>query len=263
MPPKRKATGSGGGGGPARKRTNAAAASAVAAPAAPAEPEYNPPRSKRWSKVSGSANAEASYRMVWKDKEKAYSYITICTPYHAVSNDEDDENSDSDSDGDSESGKKPDKKKGGEDEEEGGGEDDNDDDGAERLGPRCRKRPCYCNKLVGSDSNPEHPWVISWAGMKKFENQFLHMDLRVPDYFSMYTFNDHGAYGSLEVLQNLILDFEEAAKEWREQWAVCEGVVHWLAHPASRIFEMYVRSRFPSILSLVLPASSLAALDLF
>ncbi|KAK4159952.1 hypothetical protein QBC43DRAFT_120756 [Cladorrhinum sp. PSN259] len=39
----------------------------------------------------------------------------------------------------------------------------------------------------------------------------------------MYTFNDHSAYGALEVLQNVILDFEEA-NGWQEKWAVCEAL---------------------------------------
>ncbi|TGJ79983.1 hypothetical protein E0Z10_g8783 [Xylaria hypoxylon] len=214
MPPKRKSTGSS---GPAKKRKKAAAVIA--------EPKYEPPRSKRWSAVSGSANAEGDYRMVWKDEEVAYSYITLCSALYLDSDDEDD---DEDSDEDSEKGDESDE----EDEEEG----DNDDDGAKRLGPRCEKRRCLCFKPLAS--NPEHPWVISWAGFKKFDNQFIHTFLRDPDNFSMSTFSDHAGYSSVEILQNLLLDFEEAAKEkrggWREQWAVCECTAHWLLHSDSR-----------------------------
>lgn len=227
---------------------------ADAAAVEPVEPKYKPPRSKRWSDVSASANAEAAYRMVWKNKEKAYSYITLCSAFGVESDDEDDDDDDSDGGLESEGRKKADEKKEQEREEEEEWVDvdvDDDDDGAERLGPRCRKKPCYCYKRVDSDSNPEHPWVISWAGMRKFENQFLHVYVRIPDYFSMYTFNDHAAYGSLQVLQNLVLDFEEAAKDWREQWAICEGVAHWLSHHASGQYYMYVGIRFLSFLSLI------------
>lgn len=31
-----------------------------------------------------------------------------------------------------------------------------------------------------------------------------------PDMFDMYTYNDHQAYGMLEVIQNLLLDWDEA-----------------------------------------------------
>jgi hypothetical protein len=52
------------------------------------------------------------------------------------------------------------------------------------------------------------------------------MSFRTPDYFDMYTFNDHSAYGAVEVVQNLLLDFDEAfkAKQWREAWTVVEGL---------------------------------------
>ncbi|KAI0472329.1 hypothetical protein F4859DRAFT_101250 [Xylaria cf. heliscus] len=218
MPPKRKSTGSS---GPASKR---AKASSAAAPAA--EAVFEPPRSDRWAAVSGSANAEGDYRMVWKDEEKAYSYITLCSAFYVEDSDEEEEE---DSDDEKE-----------EDEEEDGEEDDDDEDErTKRLGPRCEKKRCVCFKPLSS--NPEHPWVISWAGMKMFNNQFTHVGLRDPDNFSMYIFNDHANYGALEVLQNLFLDFEEAAREkrgdgWREQWAVCECVAHWLLHHAGASF---------------------------
>ncbi|KAI0112263.1 hypothetical protein GGR51DRAFT_508660 [Nemania sp. FL0031] len=220
MPPKRKSAASS---GPASKKSKQAAAAAPP-PAEPAE-EYEPPRSKRWSELSGSANAEGHYRMVWKDEEKAYSYITLCSASYIRSKLEDDDYDDDEGeDSETEEG----------DEEE---EDEADDD-EERLGQRCSKKKCVCFKPLAS--SPEHPWVISWAGFRKFNNQFTQTNLRDPDNFGMYTFNDHAAYGSLEVLQNLFLDFEEAGKEkrggWREQWAVCECIVHWLLHDMGQIF---------------------------
>ncbi|KAI1349420.1 hypothetical protein F5Y01DRAFT_187286 [Xylaria sp. FL0043] len=222
MPPKRKSTGSS---GRANKKTKAAPA--------PAEPEYKPPRSKRWSAVSASANAEADYRMVWKDEEKAYSYITLCQPFYVDDDGSEDEEEDDDDDSAGDVSDKDDEDKG----EEEGEEDEEEGDAGEgkRLGPPCGKKHCKCFKPYAA--NPDHPWVISWAGYEKFTNQFLHMFVRDPDRFGMYTFNDHAGYGTIEVLENLFLDFEEAAKEqrgeWREQWAICEGTVHWLLHNSS------------------------------
>ncbi|KAI0454401.1 hypothetical protein F5B21DRAFT_475259 [Xylaria acuta] len=230
MPPKRTSTGSTGSGAPASKKVKAAAAPAAE------EDTFKPPRGKRWAAVSGSANAEGHYRMVWKDEEKAYSYVTLCSAYYAQDSDSDSDEEDSDDsdkddpdDGDEEEGDESDK------------DDDDDDDGkTRRLGPRCEKgKRCVCFQPLSA--NPEHPWVVSWAGFRKFNNQFIHADLRVPDHFSMYAFNDHAGCGSLEVLQNLFLDFEDAAKDkrgdgWRERWAVCECVAHWLLYRSGGTF---------------------------
>ncbi|KAI1295809.1 hypothetical protein F5Y03DRAFT_399149 [Xylaria venustula] len=206
MPPKRKSTSSN---GRATKKAKSAAASS--------EPEYVPPRSKRWSAVSASANAEADYRMVWKDEKKAYSYVTLCSAFYLESDDEEDEEEDEDSDGDrSDDEEEEEEEEEDEDEEEEGDEGDS----TERLGPRCGKKRCQCFKPYAS--NPEHPWVISWAGHRKFMNQFLHAFVRNPDNFSMYTWNDHAGSGILEVIENLLLDYEDAAKEqcgeWREHY---------------------------------------------
>lgn len=40
----------------------------------------------------------------------------------------------------------------------------------------------------------------------------------------MYTLNDHAGYGVMEVVQNLLLDFEDAASNWKEQCAVSEAL---------------------------------------
>ncbi|RAK73190.1 uncharacterized protein BO72DRAFT_480449 [Aspergillus fijiensis CBS 313.89] len=50
------------------------------------------------------------------------------------------------------------------------------------------------------------------------------LNLRNPDAFDMYTFNDHAGYGAIEVAQNMLLDFQEAAGNWKEQWAICEAL---------------------------------------
>lgn len=40
----------------------------------------------------------------------------------------------------------------------------------------------------------------------------------------MYTYDDHMAYNVLQVLQNLVFDYEEAKGNWREQWVICEAL---------------------------------------
>ncbi|KAJ3565697.1 hypothetical protein NPX13_g7410 [Xylaria arbuscula] len=177
--------------------------------APPATPKYEPPSSGR------ILIHHALFPLVYRVRDE----------------DEEDDDEDDD-DGDSEDGDSS-------DEDEGDG-DERDVDGLKRQGPTCGKKHCKCFKPVAA--NPEHPWVISWAGFKKFRNQFIHNFVRDPEHFGMYMYNDFAAYGSLEVLENLLLDFEEAEKEqrggWREQWAVCEAAVHWLLHGTGQAFCM-------------------------
>ncbi|KAI1139469.1 hypothetical protein F5Y05DRAFT_378997 [Hypoxylon sp. FL0543] len=206
MPPKRAASGSG---TSSRKRTKT-----------PTDEPDEPPRSKRWSAVSASANADADYKMTWKNPDKWYSFITICSP---IQGEEDEDEDEDDEDGEDE-------------------EDDNDNDVDEtdddaRGGPKCGKKDCICFKPVRE--NPDHPWIISQAGYRKYYTQHIHLSLRDPDSFGMYTYNDHAGRGCLEMVQNLFLDYVEAAERgWREQWAVCEGLALWLLHPASGVMMM-------------------------
>ncbi|PYI00176.1 hypothetical protein BO71DRAFT_312568 [Aspergillus ellipticus CBS 707.79] len=51
------------------------------------------------------------------------------------------------------------------------------------------------------------------------------LDLRDPDCWSMYMFGDYAGYGAVEVVQNLLVDFREAAGYWRQQWVICEALV--------------------------------------
>ncbi|KAI1333986.1 hypothetical protein F5Y15DRAFT_403400 [Xylariaceae sp. FL0016] len=74
------------------------------------------------------------------------------------------------------------------------------------------------------------------ATYDKFTTAIVQVQLRDPDSFGMYTFNDHAAYGALEVVQNLLLDFEEAAaRGWREEWLVCEAMVMFLSNDAGNM----------------------------
>ncbi|KAI2601846.1 hypothetical protein GGR54DRAFT_626707 [Hypoxylon sp. NC1633] len=169
-------------------------------------PTDDPPQSSRWSAVSGSANADADYKTTWKNPDKSYSFVTICSP---LRNEDDDDEED----------------------------EDKEDDDKKEAGEGCGRKNCVCLKPV--NENPEHPWVISHAGYRKYVTQRIHLQLRDPDNFGMYTYNDHAAYGGLEVVENLLLDYDEATERgWKEQWAVCEGLGLFLLSPMSGIVTM-------------------------
>lgn len=50
------------------------------------------------------------------------------------------------------------------------------------------------------------------AGLARYRMAGDVMNLRSPNAFALYTFDDHMAYGVLEVVQNMLLDFDEAHK---------------------------------------------------
>lgn len=115
------------------------------------------------------------------------------------------------------------------DEDEDEDEEDDDEEGAPK--PQKQKRlvcdggkTCPCFKPASD--HPGHLYVVTSAGLTRHLYSGNMMSFRTPDYFDMYTFNDHSAYGAVEVVQNLLLDFDEAfkAKQWREAWTVVEGL---------------------------------------
>ncbi|KAL2847322.1 hypothetical protein BJX68DRAFT_268189 [Aspergillus pseudodeflectus] len=120
------------------------------------------------------------------------------------------------------------------DEEADENEDDEEDgDDGEAKKPKKAKctggLTCICNKPAAE--HPEHPYTVSVSGYRKFIDLIAHTNLRSPDAFDMYIFNDFERYGVLEVLQNLVLDFIEAKDNWKEQWAVCESIpVYWISN---------------------------------
>lgn len=76
-------------------------------------------------------------------------------------------------------------------------------------------------------------------------------DLRCPDLFDMYIYNDYHGYGIVQVIQNTLLDFDqEKEKEkdnWKEQWAICEATILFFQSGHAMPFFMQVLS-FLSIL---------------
>lgn len=206
-PQPKKAKSSGAASGAASEEASSAAASTSAPAPAPV------PKSKRWSAVSASRNADHDFKVAVQDPERANAFICICPPSFA-NNDEDEEDEDSDDDEE-------------DDEEDDDDEEEDDDDDAPKSGKKPKQKcdggeTCLCKKPA--NENPEHDWIVSYAGFRKWIAQDTMSGVRCPDFFSMYTFNDHSAYGTLEVIENLMLDWVEAGT-WREQWAVCEGLV--------------------------------------
>lgn len=77
--------------------------------------------------------------------------------------------------------------------------------------------------------HPDHSWVITVAGIQKFITLSIQSQVRDPDAMDMYTYNDHFGYGVLELAQNLLLDFDEAKGDWKQQWSICESVIMFFA----------------------------------
>ncbi|CCF47840.1 hypothetical protein CH063_04302 [Colletotrichum higginsianum] len=202
MPPKKRsnANEAGEASGTAKKtKTTASGASAAAN-----ESRWST-KSKRWSAVSASRNADDDYKKAMEDIEYAYTYTCRC-PLGTKGGDPDDEDEDEEDDYD--------------DEED---DDDEGDEGEKQPKAKCDGgKTCLCMKPAAE--HPDAPFVITNAGYRKLMNQQVHCQVRDPDNFDMYTYNDHYAYGILQVIQNLVLDYEEAKENWREQWVICEAI---------------------------------------
>ncbi|KAL4803157.1 hypothetical protein BDV18DRAFT_163216 [Aspergillus unguis] len=138
---------------------------------------------KRWSAVSVSRNLAQAYL----ERRDLESYICICqSQINARGPDDSDD------------------------------EDEDEDEEVSKI-PKCDAgKTCVCNKPASG--HPEHPYTLVTAAYQKFSDQIIHTNVRLPDAFDMYVFNDFAGYGVLEVLQNLAVDFEEARAQgdWKE-----------------------------------------------
>ncbi|KAI9044001.1 uncharacterized protein KD926_002380 [Aspergillus affinis] len=202
MPPKRAAAGS----TAASKRQKTTPTTSVVA------------TNHRWAAVSGTGNIYAGYiEQMAKDPEGRYAYKCLCRPPFP--------------DGDYESDEEGSLNEGCSDSEHDNKTNANDKETATGENPPAKPRcdggkTCLCKKPVAE--HPDHPWAFTHAGLSKFIDLRLCGDLRCPDFYDMYTFNDHHSYGIMEVVENLILDFDEAKEDWKEQWAMCEAAVLFL-----------------------------------
>jgi hypothetical protein len=102
---------------------------------------------------------------------------------------------------------------------------------------KCKKN-CLCGKPL--DDKPNHPYALTSAGFYKYKLSGTMVDVRDPDGFGMYTFNDHASYGALEVLRNLMVDFDEAfaANDVREMWVNVETIAMHLKYGQGDSFYM-------------------------
>jgi hypothetical protein len=194
MPPKRKSTDAAG--DSASKKSKASTDNA---------PAVTPvPRSKRWSKgVSGSANADTEYRtMMTRNPKPAWEFVCQCRPI-AEADDDDSEDED-------------------EEDEDEDGEGEGEPKKTDRRPPCDNGKSCLCTK--SSSEHPEHPYTLSLGGVQKFSTTAILCSLRNPDMFDMYIYNDFYGYGLLEVVGNLLLDFDEAKDDWKQQWFICEAM---------------------------------------
>lgn len=218
MPPKRQSnTSETGAASGATKKTKTTTATDVCE--APNETRWST-KSNRWSAVSASRNADYDYKKAMEDIEDAYTYTCRCAFGTKHADDEDDEEDDED------------------DEDDEGGE-----DGKQPKAKCDGGKTCLCTKPAAD--HPDAPFVIMNAGYRKLMTQQIHCQVRDPDSFRMYTYNDHSAYGVLQVIQNLVLDFEEAKDNWKEQWVICEALAPFIWYLTGGDFAMCV-SPFPT-----------------
>ncbi|KAJ5736113.1 uncharacterized protein N7483_001238 [Penicillium malachiteum] len=90
------------------------------------------------------------------------------------------------------------------------------------IGKKFCQDPCVCRKPTLD--NPNHPWVVSYAGLLRASIVELLANVREPWVFSLHTFKYHQSYGLIELLENLLLDFDEEEGNWKNQWAICEAI---------------------------------------
>jgi hypothetical protein len=76
---------------------------------------------------------------------------------------------------------------------------------------------------------PDEKWIFTNCGIDKYVAVNACVMVRDPDAFGMYVTNDSAGYGAIEIVQNLMLDFEEFKDDWKKQWAVCEATALFFA----------------------------------
>ena len=167
-------------------------------------------QSKRWSAISGSGDADTAYKLATRDPVEAYKFVCMCDPSVQEEYAMEEEQEEEQEEGDKTTARRT---------------------KSNKSEPRCDGgKSCLCGKPAADF--PDRVWVVSRAGWEKYRTQMKQADLRDPSGLDIYTFNDHFGYGMLEVVQNLLLDFNEAGyrngRGWREQWAVTEALVLFL-----------------------------------
>ncbi|CAI7654537.1 unnamed protein product [Penicillium pancosmium] len=157
--------------------------------------EPTPWRHPRWSEVSASGNSDAAFREAMKKPDQnPFEYLNVCKQLLE---------------------QLP---------EQIQRERENSDD--ENQEPPCDGgETCSCMKPLAE--HPESKYSLSQAGAWRFNMMREQLPYRNPETFGMMMFSDYPIWGTIEVIENQILDFNEAT-DWREQWAVCEALIMFL-----------------------------------
>lgn len=90
------------------------------------------------------------------------------------------------------------------------------------------------NKLAAN--HPEWPYTImaeSWRRLCDWTRRSSYCN---PQLFNMYIYTDFEAYGILELLENLIIDFNGAfeEKDINKMWSILATLANWLNHESSQ-----------------------------
>ncbi|KAK7923468.1 hypothetical protein PG985_007539 [Apiospora marii] len=120
----------------------------------------------------------------------------------------------------------------GADDDEDADEDEDEDAKVERLYLAQRGK-----KLLGEPvaEHPEHRWFAFWQTWKLFVGWHEGAQWCDPDSFGMYVYNDFHGYGLQEVIERMLVAFnDQFKKKERDEatinhmWAVVAAAVHWL-----------------------------------
>ncbi|PTB61879.1 hypothetical protein BBK36DRAFT_1130852 [Trichoderma citrinoviride] len=211
--------------------------------------------SKRWSSIDGDPDhgftlmnrrwwelngpwLEANKKSIgltakhWKMREEAFAkgepraddegdapddFVCIHPPALEARDSEEDEYDDDDEDED-------------EDEEDDEDDDDEQKEGAKARKEKAREEHAAMHKVVGklASLHPEHKWVSTMRGNERHKWWISELLKRDQDDFAMHVYNDFTWYGTIEVLENLFVNFEKVLKRKThtpmELWFELEGL---------------------------------------
>ncbi|KAK0756346.1 hypothetical protein N5P37_010998 [Trichoderma harzianum] len=220
---------------------------------------------RRWRETNGlwlesNKKALGLNAKQWKMREEAFKDDSPLEGYDANTLEEficmnppagERDSNDGDEDGEEDQDEDEDKDKDNEDGEEDEDDDDevrgsgNKESSADKKGKNkeadtereaLRKR---MGKLASR--HPEHLWVITLGGFERFRWWTQEICKRNQDDYSMYIFNDFSWYGTIEVLENMFVQFEKVLKSKNHEpldvSREIEGLA-WLLNSGNAEFEM-------------------------
>jgi hypothetical protein len=105
-------------------------------------------------------------------------------------------------------------------------------------------RACSCMKPLAE--HPEAKWSLSRAAVRRFNMMREQLQYRDAGSFGIQIFGEYSIWGTIKVIDNQILDFQEA-NDWKEQWAVCEALAILLGAEELSDMEWYVTHILPNL----------------